>query len=155
VPLPEDQESGHAAAFAEALQDELLPFIERTYRTDPTDRTLWGHSLAGAFALYVLLEGPRLFHRTIATSPSVVEDGVVLTGPERWPVPGATVDARVFTSVGTADDEYRPVVETLERQLRDRRYGGLRYEHELLTGYGHIASAPVGFLAGLRSVFAT
>ena len=155
VPLPEDGESGHAATFVEALRTELLPFVDRTYRTDPADRTLWGHSLAGAFALHVLLEGPRLFNRTIATSPAVVEQGLALLDPAHWPAPGAILDARVFTSVGSADDEYRPSVESFEHQLRDRGYHGLQLEHELLPGYGHIAAAPVGYLAGLRAVFAT
>ena len=155
VPLPDDQESGHAATFVEALQNELLPFIDRTYRTDPADRTLWGHSMAGAFALHVLLEGPRLFSRTIATSPAVVEQGVALLEPARWPAPGAILNAHAFTSVGAADHEYRPGVEIFQREIRDRGYPGLQLEHELLPGYGHIAAAPVGYLAGLRAVFAT
>jgi predicted alpha/beta superfamily hydrolase len=155
VPLPGDAESGHADTFAEALQSELLPFIDRTYRTDPADRTLWGHSMAGAFALHVLLQGSRLFTRTIATSPAVVDQGVALLDPAHWPAPGTALAARVFTSVGSADDEYRPGVERFERQLRDRGYPDLKLEHELLPGYGHIAAAPVGYLAGLRSVFAT
>jgi predicted alpha/beta superfamily hydrolase len=155
VPLPDDGESGHAATFVEALQAELLPFIDRIYRTDPADRTLWGHSMAGAFALHVLLEGPGLFSRTIATSPAVIEQGVILLDSGRWPAPGTVLDAHVFTSVGSADDEYRPGVENLHRELRDRGYPGLQLEHELLPGYGHIAAAPVGYLAGLRAVFAT
>lgn len=155
VPIPQDGESGHASTFGEALRTEILPFIERTYRTDPADRTLWGHSLAGAFALHLLLEGPRPFHRTIATSPAVVEQGLALLDPGHWPPSGARLDARVFTSVGSEDDEYRPGIESFEHQLRDRGYLDLQFEHELLPGYSHIAAAPVGYLAGLRAVFAT
>ncbi len=153
VSLPDDSESGHAATFTEALRTELLPFVERTYRADPTDRTLWGHSLAGAFALHVLLEGPRLFNRTIATSPAVVEQGRVLVDPAGWPGPGSELAARVYTSVGSADDDYRPHVENFGQELQNRGYPGLWLEQEILPGYGHVAAAPVGFLAGLRAVF--
>ena len=49
VPIPGDQESGHADAFIEALRTERLPFTDHHYRTNRDDRSLWGHSLGGAF----------------------------------------------------------------------------------------------------------
>jgi len=153
VPLPGDDESGHADSFAHALRNELLPYIDDRYRTDKSDRTLWGHSLGGVFALRLLLTEPALFQRVIATSPSVVHEGRSLVQAGDWPAAGNKLEARVFTSVGSADDLYRPHVEAFNDELRARDYLALRFETELLPGYGHIAAAPVGFLAGLRSVF--
>jgi pimeloyl-ACP methyl ester carboxylesterase len=60
--------------FYHFIKTELKPYIERTYRTDTTNRTLMGHSLGGYFVLYALLkeaEGDGLFNNYVAASPSI------------------------------------------------------------------------------------
>jgi predicted alpha/beta superfamily hydrolase len=48
-----------AGAFALFLSEELIPWTEQQYRTDPSARGLAGHSLAGLFcALMLLFEDP-------------------------------------------------------------------------------------------------
>lgn len=61
--------SGGAPVFLEFLEKEVIPLIDRTYRTNPADRGLLGHSLGGLFALHVLEERPGLFQRIVAASP--------------------------------------------------------------------------------------
>src|SRR5579862_136276 len=53
--------SGGAAVFLDFLEHELIPFVDRTWRTVPTDRGLLGHSYAGLFAIYALEQWPALF----------------------------------------------------------------------------------------------
>lgn len=53
--------SGGAAAFLEFFEKELIPFVDRTWRTVPTDRGLLGHSPGGLFAIYALEQRPALF----------------------------------------------------------------------------------------------
>lgn len=62
--------SGGATAFLRFMKEELFPLIELRYRTR-SGRTLVGHSLAGMFALNVLLEQPDLFQHYIAIDPSL------------------------------------------------------------------------------------
>lgn len=154
VPVPDDENSGHAAAFAVSMGTELLPFVDKTYRTEVADRTLWGHSFGGAFALHLLLEQPGLFQRFIATSPAVIEQGRPLLDAGSWPAARSALPARLFVSVGSTDDEYRPHVESFITDLQGRCYQDLRFEWVVLPGYGHVGAAPVGFLTGLRAVFA-
>ena len=151
--VPDDPTSGHAAAFFDALQQEIVPLVEGRYRAQPSDRTLWGHSLGGAFAIYALLERGGLFHRVIATSPAAYEQGVQLLDPEAWPQHGASLQASVFTSIGSQDREYRPGVDWLSDQLRARGYADLRYETVIIPDCGHIGASAFGYLSGLRSVF--
>ena len=40
----ENANSGGAAAFLDFLEHELIPYVDRTYRTIPADRALLGHS---------------------------------------------------------------------------------------------------------------
>jgi hypothetical protein len=67
--------SGGAAAFLDFFEDELIPFVDRTWRTIPGDRGLLGHSDGGLFAIYCLEQRPALFPRIVAASPSLDWDG--------------------------------------------------------------------------------
>jgi len=62
---------GGAAVFQSVLQDELLPLIESTYRSDPSRRAIFGHSLGGQFVLFNALTRPGLFYGHIASHPAV------------------------------------------------------------------------------------
>ena len=58
-----------------AFTRELLPYIDRTYRTDarPGARFLTGHSSGGWASLQLQLAHPRLFGGTWSTSPDPVD----------------------------------------------------------------------------------
>jgi uncharacterized protein len=71
---PEDRKIaprvGGSAAFRRFLGDELMPEIQRRYRT--TDETaIVGESLAGLFVLETFFLAPELFDTYIAVDPSV------------------------------------------------------------------------------------
>ncbi len=66
--------SGNGLGFMEFLRQELIPLIETDYRSDPTDRTLLGHSMGATFALYTLFHYPDLFQRCVAASFDPVLD---------------------------------------------------------------------------------
>ena len=62
--------SGGAEMFYEFLSKELIPSIDKNYRTQPF-RILVGHSHGGLFAIYSLLEHPNTFNAFITTSPNL------------------------------------------------------------------------------------
>lgn len=61
---------GGAKYFKSFLSKELIPNIEKEYRTNSV-RILSGHSSSGQFALYTLASEPSLFHAYFAISPSL------------------------------------------------------------------------------------
>lgn len=72
------QDTGGAEAFRWFIEQELIPGVERrllesdpSVRADPRRRVLFGHSLAGFFALLTLTQGSRAFDAIIAASPSI------------------------------------------------------------------------------------
>ena len=67
--LPE--EGSFPNQFLAHLATEVLPFVERTYRTGGGDRYLIGHSHGAVFTLYALLHRPELFRGYLASDPSV------------------------------------------------------------------------------------
>lgn len=69
VPL-EARNPGGASRFLEFIGDELVPYLDRAYRTAPM-RVLVGHSLGGLFAFYSLATRPQLFTGYLVMEPSV------------------------------------------------------------------------------------
>ncbi len=65
------RKAGGAAHFLDFLESELFPFIEGNYKTAPSDRALYGHSLGGLFGFYSMLNRPALFNKYILLSPSL------------------------------------------------------------------------------------
>ncbi|MCU0342550.1 MAG: alpha/beta hydrolase-fold protein [Ignavibacterium sp.] len=61
---------GGAKNFKSFLSEELIPNIEKDYRTN-NFRILAGHSASGQFALYTLTSEPTLFNAYFAISPSL------------------------------------------------------------------------------------
>lgn len=61
-------QTGHSTQFLTSLQNEILPFIGRTYRTTPY-RLLSGHSFGGMFVITALMDAPGLFNGYFAQSP--------------------------------------------------------------------------------------
>lgn len=62
--------AGGADRFLDFLETELLPTLDRNYRTVPS-RTVVGWSFSGLFAAYASLERPTLFNAYLCISPAV------------------------------------------------------------------------------------
>ena len=64
---------GRADRFAKFLVEEVLPFIQKEYRTlsGPANTGLGGSSLGGLVSLYLGLKLPHIFGKLAALSPSV------------------------------------------------------------------------------------
>jgi predicted alpha/beta superfamily hydrolase len=99
-----DANSGGAPAFLDFLEHELIPFIDRTYRTNAADRGLLGHSMGGLFALYALEQRPAMFRR-IAVSPALnlSPDNVVSREASRA-LRALPAPVRLDLSVGSDDE---------------------------------------------------
>jgi predicted alpha/beta superfamily hydrolase len=63
--------SGGAAAFLDFLEHEVIPFVDRTYRTIPSDRGLLGHSYGGLFAIYALEQTAGAFSTDRSCKPRI------------------------------------------------------------------------------------
>ena len=63
-------EGGGAAKFLAFFEQELIPLVNKNYRTHDY-KVISGASAGGVFALYALQENPELFQAHIAYSPAV------------------------------------------------------------------------------------
>jgi predicted alpha/beta superfamily hydrolase len=95
--------SGGGPAFLDFLEHELMPFIDHTYRTKPSDGGLLGHSMGGEFALYALEQRPGLFQRIVAAGPAMPQDSVIFTDARRA-LSSLPASIRLDLSVGSDDE---------------------------------------------------
>jgi predicted alpha/beta superfamily hydrolase len=146
--------SGGAAAFLDFLEHELIPFVDRTYRTIPSDRGLLGHSLGGLFAIYALEQRPALFQRIVAASPALDWDNRLLFARAQQQLRNLPSPVRLDLSAGD-QDEFGIDKDTaaFAKLLGDLKPTGLDYRFTLYRGENHISVRLVSFPAGLYWVY--
>lgn len=145
-------EQAGAAAFQRFLKTELIPEIERRYRSDASRRILFGQSRGGAFVLYSAATDPDLFWGRIASNPSITPGIESLLEPA---APAVRNDLGLVLTSGARD---RPDLQQeaalwlatwQARPERPWRLFGHRVE-----GGTHAANAPDAYRAGMRWLFA-
>lgn len=164
---PDDgpRRGGGAPAFLAFLRERVLPFVEARYRTDTTQRGLFGHSYGGLFALYTLFHAPTTFSRYIVGSPALWWDRrVTFAFEERFSAANRDLAARVFLGGGEQEERPGDVVASrfrmvsnwveLEQRLRGRGYPSLTLDAHLFPGEGHISVVPFLLSRGIRAVYA-
>jgi len=123
-PIKDQPRGGGAKAFRAFLRDEVFPFVEASYRTEPF-RLLIGHSLSGLFAVDTLLSDPTLFNAYIAVSPYLIwdENRFLDQIPE---TPAGRIASRTFLSASLgAEPRLEAAFERFERILAERNSPGL------------------------------
>jgi predicted alpha/beta superfamily hydrolase len=144
-------DQGHADNFLTFVCDELMPEINKTYKTDSVN-VLAGHSLGGLVALYALLKKPDVFTHIIAASPSVgYSNNVILN--EYFPKDTASLkNQKLYFSVSDNDmKDYHANTEKLKALLEKTEWKNWSYE--LIPNTDHYSTAPVAFYKGLIAVF--
>jgi hypothetical protein len=156
TPIPQSLGGGGGGAdmFLDFLEHELIPFIDRTYRTNPADRGLLGHSMGGKFALYALEQRPGLFQRIVAASPALFTDDSLFSEDARRALSALPSSVRLDLSVGS-DDElgFAKTTTAFARFLDELKPKGLDYRFTVYPGENHNSVRLVSFPAGLYWVY--
>lgn len=155
VPMDGDPQSGHAADFLRILETEIIPLVEREYRTDPAHRVLAGASLGGLFTLYAMHTKPGLFHGYIAATPAVsLGDNWLLGYEEAFAGKNKALPVRLFVSVGEFEwPAFRGAIVRYNERISSRRYDKLAYKFRVIDGERHAGMQTESYTRGLRFVF--
>jgi uncharacterized protein len=144
---------GGARNFRCFLSEELIPSIEKEYRTN-SYRILSGHSASGQFALYTLTSEPTLFNAYFAISPSLDWDNNL---PQRS-LEESFINSdslRSFLYVARSDDsgqalaDYLKLVETLE--LKSPK--GFRWVSKAFPDETHSSIPLLAMIDAVRQLF--
>lgn len=144
---------GGAAVFQSVLQDELLPLIESAYRSDPSRRVVFGHSLGGQFVLFNALTKPGLFYGHIASNPAVHRNLPFFLEWHGEGEIGAPL-GRVFVASAEFDDpDIRKATLAWVAHWQAVSPRPWMLETRTLPGQSHYSSTPEAFRLGIDWLF--
>lgn len=119
--------TGEAGNHLSFIRDDVIKYVENTYRTNPDERTYFGYSLGGAFGAYVLLAEPDTFKNYILGSPALgersaeyIDELEANTAPQQQ-----ELNANVFVSIGELEESEMELTENLLSVLQRRSQSGL------------------------------
>jgi predicted alpha/beta superfamily hydrolase len=145
--------SGGADKFLTFIETELLPQVDKTYRTAPY-RIFAGHSFGGLLAIHAFATRNDLFNAYIAVSPSLWWDNqVAIRETEAFLKGRSSLDRTLIVTLANEKGAMRAgfdkIKELLARQqLKDFRWDSLQLEDE---DHGSVALRSHYF--ALRKVF--
>jgi len=148
--------TGGADRFLRFLRDELVPRIDRDYRT-VSPRLLVGHSLGAIFVCYTLSAAPALFDGRFAHSPAIWRDeDAVVADVDRTLSAARMLGGFFYLSVGaTEGNGMGRGFEKLRAVLAMRAAAaGLRWRAETTPGAAHDTNVRLATPSALRAYFA-
>jgi predicted alpha/beta superfamily hydrolase len=145
--------AGGADKFLSFIADELLPTVDRNYRTRPY-RVLIGHSLGGLFAVYALINRPEVFKGYLVISPSLWWDDQVLVKAAQ-PFFAAHKDLRadLYMSMGSEGDRMLGGAWKLSAVLEESKLADLRWQFKRSPEEDHGTIPYISTYEGLQAIF--
>ncbi|TCR67318.1 alpha/beta hydrolase-fold protein [Bosea sp. BK604] len=156
---------GEAEAFRLFLNDDVFPFIAKTYRADMSRKIYAGHSYGGLFGLHVLLTEPKMFSHYIIGSPSLWFDQKVMFKREQEFADAHTdLPANLFMAIGSFETMNKAAknlrysrtldmigdLQGFEKALAGRNYPGLKLTSQIIQDEDHLTVFPAIVTRGLQ-----
>ena len=153
--IPTIPHAGHAEQFLDFIEQELIPFIDAAYRTQPNDRIIWGNSLGGIFVLYAMFNKTNLFARYISVCPAFYYgEKTIFDYESALSVNSLATETRLFVAVGEQDHQYGPNVKAFMEALFTRKMPNLTFQTMVLDGLGHAPACVPALYYGIEAVYA-
>lgn len=154
TPTPGDRPgAGGADKFLSFIETEVVPFVEKNYRTEPY-RIIAGHSLAGLFVVYAMLERPDTFNVYIAASPYLHWDNnYLIKRAEESFKKRSEWNKTLFIALGE-EPPYMDAYNALQQLLKRTKPKNLDYEFRLFSAENHGSVVLPAYYAGLRKTYA-
>ncbi|UNZ00310.1 alpha/beta hydrolase-fold protein [Zhouia spongiae] len=149
--------SGGAKEFIDFINGELIPEIESKLKIMSSDRTLFGHSLGGYFALYILFQQEKNnpFDHIIAASANIMwYNAYLLDLEQKYYDKKKELNKSLYLSVGDLEGASQNLFhDAFVKQLKKRFYIGLDFTGERLRNTSHRNSPIISFKNGLTKIF--
>jgi predicted alpha/beta superfamily hydrolase len=146
--------SGGGDRFFDFIQSELMPAIDKRYRTAPY-RIFAGHSLGGLMAIHILTSRPDMFQAYLAVSPSLWWDHQhTLHQAQDFFAAHDELDKTLFFSLGGEGPDMQDGFDQLNKALSARSPKGFHWDSARYSDETHSSTVLRAHYAGLRSIFA-
>jgi predicted alpha/beta superfamily hydrolase len=144
---------GGADRFLKFIETELIPRVEKTYRTAPY-RIFAGHSLGGLLAVHAFATRNELFNTYIAVSPSLWWDNqLVIRETEELLKGRKALDRTLFVTLGNEEGRMRSGFEKLKAVFGQHRVKGFTWDAMLMEDEHHGSVVLRSHYFGLKKTF--
>ena len=145
---------GGAEVFLRFFSDELIPFVERSYRTRPY-RILVGHSFGGLFAINALTKRPNLFNAYIAIDPSLHwNDQKLVAQADAFFQETTELEADLYITAAWGGGKVLGGVRKLAGVLEEKAPAGFRWNVRYMPEEDHISIPHRATYLALDTIFA-
>jgi hypothetical protein len=145
--------SGGADKFLKFIETELIPKIEKDYRTQPF-RVFAGHSFGGLFAVHAFLTRPEAFNAYIAVSPSMHWDNHLLSRKaEEFFKDRKELNRTIYFTMANEGGGMREGFDRFKGILGKNKPKGFEWDAMLMEDEDHGSVVMRSHYHGLRKVF--
>ncbi|HMS43175.1 MAG TPA: alpha/beta hydrolase-fold protein [Pyrinomonadaceae bacterium] len=147
------EDSGGGDKFLDFLEKEVIPMVEKNYRTQPF-RVFAGHSLGGLMTVYAFVSRPDLFNAYIAASPVLHWDNdFVIKRAEEVFKQNKDWKKTMFIALGDEPD-YVKGFNSFQDLLKKTKPKNFEYEFQQFKNDNHGSVVLPAYYAGFRKIFA-
>ena len=147
--------SGGAPKFLEFIEKELIPFIDKNYKANPDNRSIYGYSLGGLFTSYALFNKPGLFKNFLIGSPALWYDNEKIKEYEEvYAKNNKDLPAKVFMEVGQFEGSMMIAPnQQLYKTLLQRNYQSLKIKSIMVDSASHLSGKPISMYKALEYAY--
>ena len=144
--------SGGAEKFLGFLSRELVPYMDKSYRTAGFN-ILLGHSFGGTFIGYTLLAEPKLFDAYLAASPALrFADNFVVNKTSEKLKPFK--DTRYFYMTVGNEERYFESLEEYASIIKEKAGESVEFKYVKMPEEDHGTTPYLTVFSGLKFIFA-
>ena len=144
--------SGGADKFLTFISDELIPYIEESFRTTPY-RILVGHSYGGTFTTYTFLEKPDTFDSYIAISPYLHWDEQLLVTKAETALPSSYDKNKYFYMTLGDEPPYIPAIDKFVSTIETKSPEKLEFTYTQMIKETHGSILHLTVYYGLEKLY--
>jgi hypothetical protein len=151
TPTRTSPNTGGADRYLTFLKDELVPVINKKYRTSAERSALVGGSLGGLFVIHTLLSAPTLFQSYVALDPSLWWDGGIVNATFQRKIGDLKNLHRVLWVSGREGEAMREMgIDRMEASLRTLAPFDLTWRCRSYANETHLSTWIKGFWDGVK-----
>jgi len=138
-------QGGQANHHLDFIRNDVMPYVERKYRTIQGERTYFGYSLGGAFGAYILFAQPDTFKHYILGSPAFRQSDLQYIDDleKKTALRQDKMNVNVFVSLGELEEDAEESVDHFMEVLRRRHQSNITLTgREVIDNSNHSTAFP-------------
>ncbi|MCZ6835226.1 MAG: alpha/beta hydrolase-fold protein, partial [Planctomycetota bacterium] len=142
-----------ANQYLQHLEQELIPFIDATYRTEPF-RILSGESRGGLFAMHAMIERPELFQAYFLLSPALYHDeAAIIPRLRQFLDRESQLNISLYMNMGSEGSYFADAFNAASAAFEENTPAGLAWHIDLLPDEPHGLTGISGQYNAFRRLF--